>query len=408
MNPLRAITTLAILTLVSVDVSWAQLMDEPDFGKEAKFHDIYQKFNSAPTSEETWAKAFTDTKPKIYTVNKGDTLWDVSKVLFADPLFWPKIWSFNTSEIMNPHEIKPNWKLQFLPGTLEAPPVLVVAEVEGVKLPPPKRLYPPAAKIPDSLPEYGFNLPVPEKSEFKKLDRSALRRITSLPLPVEIMESRPEVMGEVMEFDDGARVASDTRNIYIKLEDDLGPGVYTSVKSIDKSRYGYVIVYGAEIEVLERINDSENIYRAKILKMINQVEAEDEIIQGAIPNVEVDETPLASQAPLMRIVGGYRSPTDSVFAAYSFVFINGGTDQGLSAGDSLKVYQDPKIRWEKTKIKKAFYEVGKLKLLRVYEDVSTGYILNTQTELREGDFVGIMVSDSGSGTSEDGDELILE
>lgn len=411
-SPRKPLLFLFLLMVVPV---FAQIMDEPDYGKEARFHEIYKQFNSTPTTEEKWGQVFIDSKPKIYTVNKGDTLWDVSRVLFADPLFWPKIWSFNTSEILNPHEIKPKWKLQFLPGTLEsvpvlAPPILVVAEVEGVKLPAPKRIYPAHTKLPDSLPEYEFNIPKPKKSEYKKFDRTALKKVAPQPLPMEIKEDSPEVKGEVIEFDDGARVASDTRDVYIKLDDDLGPGKYTTVKSIDKSRYGYVIVYGAEIEVTERINDGENIYRAKILKMINEVEAEDQIIIGSIPVVDLEPGPLAQSAPLMRIVGGYRSPTDSVFAAYSFVFIDGGTEQGLTAGETLKVYQDPKIRWEKTKIKKSFREVGFMKLIRVNESTSTGYILQTQVELREGDFAGVMIPDSASGSidGEASDDLILE
>lgn len=404
--------------------------DEPDLAKEDRFYQIFQKYNSQPTSDEKWNQIFTDEKPKIYTVLKKDTLWDVSKVLFADPNFWPKIWSFNTSEILNPHEIRPGWKISFLPGTLSAPPQLsavesstVVSEVdrvkvydanslvefEGVKIPPPLATR-PVAQIPPSIPFYSNAPIVEEKVEFIQSDESELSKVPSIPLPVVAFDQRPEVVGEVVEFEDGSKFATDTRDIYIKLAQGMKPGVYTTIKKIDKSKYGYVAVYGAEVEAYQKINDGENIYRAKLKKMINVAEIDDQLIAGSIPIADVTETNLASESPLLRIVGGYRSPTDSVFSAYSIVFLNGGTDQGLKTGETLKLYQDPKIRFESTKIKKAFRQVGLVKILRAEASVSTAYILSSKSELREGDFAGIIKDEPNIGTTEGSadDDLVLE
>jgi hypothetical protein len=384
--------------------------DEPDYGKEARFHEIYKKFNEQPTSDDQWARVFNDQKPRIYSVNRGDTLWDVSKILFADPLFWPKIWSFNTDSISNPHEIKPGWKLQFLPGTLDQPPALVVVEVEGKKLPNSLKDFPPKASLPPSLPEYEFNLPLPERVIFQRLDKSASSRPLIMPLPVEIFDTKPERVGEVVEFDEGASMASESRDIYVRLNSGLSIGKYSIIKSINKSRHGFVVVYGGEINVTEKINDGDNIFRAQVSKLINPMELGDDLILGNLPDVNIDETPLARESPLIRIVGGYRSPTDSIFAAYSFVFLDGGADIGLTEGESINIYQNPKIRLSKTKIKKAYRLVGQLKLLKVGKRATTAYVLNANTEIIEGDFAGILKNDSSSGNSEgsDSEELILD
>ncbi len=419
------------LILILISCSFAQAQsDEPDLAKEDRFFQIFQKYNSQPTTDEKWNQVFTDEKPRIYTVLKKDTLWDVSKVLFADPNFWPKIWSFNTSEILNPHEIRPGWQISFSPGTLSAPPqmsalakstlltevdrvkvydVKSLVEFEGVKIPPPL-ITRPVAEIPPSIPFYSNAPIIKDRVEFIESDQSELTKVPPIPLPVIAFDQRPEVVGEVVELEDGSKLATDTRDIYIKLEEGMGPGTYTTIKKIDKSRYGYIAVYGAEVEAFQKINDGENIYRAKLKKMINVAEIEDQLVAGSIPIADVAETKLASEAPLLRIVGGYRSPTDSVFSAYSIVFLNGGTEQGLKAGETLKLYQDPKIRFESSRIKKAFRQVGLVKILRTEANVSTAYILSSKSELREGDFAGILEDEPNFGTSEDSsdDDLVLE
>lgn len=44
--------------------------------------------------------------PDVYTVRRGDTLWDVTGRYFGNPYHWPRIWSYNP-EITNPHWIYP-------------------------------------------------------------------------------------------------------------------------------------------------------------------------------------------------------------------------------------------------------------------------------------------------------------
>jgi len=58
---------------------------------------------------------------QIYTVKKGDTLWDLSKKFIDDPYYWPNIWAKNP-EITNPHLIFPGQKIRILDGKLEIIP----------------------------------------------------------------------------------------------------------------------------------------------------------------------------------------------------------------------------------------------------------------------------------------------
>lgn len=44
--------------------------------------------------------------PEIYTVRRGDTLWDLCAWFFDNPWYWPRVWSYN-DRITNPNWIYP-------------------------------------------------------------------------------------------------------------------------------------------------------------------------------------------------------------------------------------------------------------------------------------------------------------
>ncbi|MEJ2697497.1 MAG: LysM peptidoglycan-binding domain-containing protein [Candidatus Sulfobium sp.] len=73
---------------------------------------------------------------KIYTVQKGDTLWSISRAQLGDPFLWPKVWKENP-EISNPDRL--------YPGEVVKIPVYLKQKVreEGV----------PAARVTGKMPE---------------------------------------------------------------------------------------------------------------------------------------------------------------------------------------------------------------------------------------------------------------
>jgi len=55
-----------------------------------------------------------------HTVEKGDTLWDLSQKYLGSPWYWPKVWSYNP-EIANPHWIYPGNVVKFVGSGEEVP-----------------------------------------------------------------------------------------------------------------------------------------------------------------------------------------------------------------------------------------------------------------------------------------------
>lgn len=100
--------------------------DEPNLNLEKRFHNIYNRYNSMPTPEDVWQAASSQQQQRQYVVQKGDTLWSISKILFGDPSFWPKLWSLNKQGILNPHFITPNTIIYFFAGDEQNSPTLSV------------------------------------------------------------------------------------------------------------------------------------------------------------------------------------------------------------------------------------------------------------------------------------------
>lgn len=397
---------LASLLLISA-TSGAQQSDDPNYQIEDRFHNIYKKFNESPVSDESWNRVYSSSQPREYSVVKTDTLWDISEVLFADPVFWPKIWSFNTDEVLNPHEILPGWKIRFFPGTMDAPPALTVVEYEGVVIPS-RRASVPIASLPPSIPDYVVEIPKFEIEKLIRPDRSAVNIIPPLPLPVELLRDRPDYRGKIVEIEEGSKLADMGREIFVELNSDALPGRYSVVKNIEKNKHGFIIQYRGELEIKGRINDSENIYRARLTKLLDSVELNDYIVAGEIPIVDISEKPKVESAPFVKIIGGFRSPTDLLFSPYSIVFLDGGSQAGFREGDVMNIYQEPKNRLKYTKQKKSYREIGSIKVIRIQENVSTAYILSSKTEIREGDLVGLENTESGTEFNSDDDNLSLD
>lgn len=113
--------------LVQIDPSLL-IPDSPDVELEKRLYQNYKKYHSEPTADLAWAEASKNQKVYEYLVQKGDTLSSISKTLFGDTSFWPKLWAMNRQGILNPHFINPKTTIYFYMGDDIYPPTLSVGE----------------------------------------------------------------------------------------------------------------------------------------------------------------------------------------------------------------------------------------------------------------------------------------
>jgi len=73
--------------------------------------------------------------PELYTIKRGDTLWDISRLYLTSPWRWPELWGMNKEQVNNPHLIYPGQTMVLLKGTDGRATLRLAEESGGSSLP---------------------------------------------------------------------------------------------------------------------------------------------------------------------------------------------------------------------------------------------------------------------------------
>lgn len=384
---------------------------EPDFSKENKFHQIYKTYNEQPTSDEAWEKVVGARKSEIYKVQKGDTLSDISNTFFGDPLYWPKIWSLNNSVILNPHEITPGMSVQFYPGSMESAPTLELAKTDNKTedeivtsdaqtqkqvidlIPKSKKHKPVLQKLPKSLPPYIMGAEPPSPAELQ------LQAVKKFPVGIEylgyyINDLKIEGTGVVSSTELNLKTAGEFQYIYILFDAPTSEKDFVVQKNVgpvkdpgQKGRYGQMVEVQGEIEIVERVSEEKNLYRALVKKTIQPIDVGSLVTPGHIPVINPASSESTS-AVGAKIIGGQFDQKRGLFGPNSLVFLDSGSDQGLQQGQTLSIFADEKVRNKNSGAVINNRNIGALKIVHVVKNFATAYVVNAQDDILVGDVVG--------------------
>lgn len=385
---------------------------EPDYSREAQFHRIYKSYNEQPTSVELWEKAVGGRESEIYKVQKGDTLWGISTTFFGDPNFWPKVWSLNKGSILNPHEIDPTMNIQFFPGTADEAPTLELAGAEaqdtvveagkapvetaklnGGALPPPKKRTPLLKTLPGSLPSYRMGMLQDSKVELQvELPKNQFPTAPEY-LEYYMVDAPIQGVGQVTATEMNMKTAGDYQFIYVRLTEGGGKD-FVAQKNLAKindprvkDRQGQMVEIQGEIEVLEKVNDQQNIYRAMVKRAIQPVEVGAVLTPGRLPMIDPSSSDVTTGVGA-KIIGGQFDKKRSLFGNNTLVFLDAGASAGLQEGQSLAIFADERVRNKKNEAVMNDRVIGKLKIVRVSQNFATAYVVKATDDILVGDYAG--------------------
>lgn len=336
------------------------------------------------TSPATFAQSFQGTgttstavapsSPDYYTVQSGDTLWDISRTFLGNPEYWPRLWSIN-DYITNPHWIYPGNRIAFRLGS----------DIE-----------PPQVSLESTTPA-----PIQSNLSFEYTDGEcgADVRFTST-IPSTRYEARGfladaddvESHGTVYKAKSGHLWLSEGNLIYLKMDDADAYACGDTVSVFRQSRkkvrdprnrrtkYGSAYEVVAEARIVHKVDD---MLSAVVRTSYREIERGD--IVGPLMPVHVEVEVREPSGTVAGHIIGRPNLEAELAAAGETVFLNVGRSDGVRVGDSFYVVmqRDEAISAEEDETLPEAV-TGRVVVVRVDEYTAVGKVTDSSRVIEDG------------------------
>ncbi len=330
----------------------------------------------------------------IHTVQKGDTLWDLSQRYLSDPWLWPTVHRANEQTIADPHLIYPGQKIWFPVGG-GTPVVLSFEEVwpdrdtgiieaarQAVEIPLPD---PDPGETPVEQPVQTQDPPVVDDPEvFSTGFVAAAKRYYPLASQNAILAAG--YLGNPSGWPSGVIIGGEGADMNMSLyaqaflnlgEDKTEPGdLYMVVEAgpmIRHPEWGHRLGRKIHIKGIIQIVDTETRTSQGILVAVfDAVGRQDRVI----PAPEVDSRPWKEFIPVQGGRSGFvvaRAIADGNMHPYDMLFIDGGTEEGVLVGD---LYVLKRSETERGRLRFFEEELARAVVIAVQEKTATAMILS--------------------------------
>ncbi|MBI3558228.1 MAG: LysM peptidoglycan-binding domain-containing protein, partial [Deltaproteobacteria bacterium] len=360
-------------------------------------------------NDSQWHEIAGSKVSDTYDIVKGDTLWDISKRLFGNAFYWPKIWSFNAG-IGNPHVVEPGQKLAFTSGSSESTPKLA-PDGGGTKTVAPAPVRTAATpEIPQregGLREYDKINPLLWAKEYvnapdkKVYDEYGLDRLLKIEIPSRFVYRVPEIANDTTVPYLGELVSTRREGLGIAQHD----AVFLKSNSQDlQVGSSYSIFDKAEFVREKKSDRSGYIYRS--VGEVKVVGVKDDLYIGIITSAydvitrgmrlypllplvtEVKTLPARSALEALVVMSTDISTKNS--AQYRIIHLDRGIEDGVQIGNVFRVYDyyDPITRKKITD--SDFLVNADAIVIHATAQFSTAIVLRSHDTFTRGDFAVLL------------------
>lgn len=308
---------------------------------------------------------------ETHSVQGGDTLWDLCSKYLNSPWYWPKIWSYNP-QISNPHWIYPGNELRFYPSDENLPTNVEVSRAMSLED------GDDSGEVPEDL--------------FRTIGEVRVGRIpqnsvTRVRLAF-VESSDHKKAGSLDAAFTDSYMLSPYQKAYVKFDAAAKPGddfaIYRTLKEIEHPVTGEPYGYAVEVVGVAKVTEtSEGVAGVIITRAYREIERGDWV--GTFPEASmrrVSPTPGSANAK------GYIMETMEVgmseIGEHEVVFVDRGSAQGVQLGNVFTVLKRGDGYLDEVE-GLPNEEVGKILVIDVRENASTGVVVRAINELSVGD-----------------------
>lgn len=390
---------------------------------EERMHRIYSRFYTEATSDTVWTQIAGEKINETYTVQPGDTLWDISVTFFGNGHYWPKVWQMNDN-ITNPHLVSPGYVLKFVPGQIgQAPqlnitnnetapelpgtkeigtksedPAVLNAEAEAVPVipPPTKKSAPVLTNLPPSLPfikgpeSQGF-----DKDGFDIANQKPKIKDSKIYLASYLSEEKPFNVGKIIEMNEADdETATLYETVYLQMNNGATVGerlvVYSlgdKIKDTAGNMMGYPVIQEGEVQVQELVNGKEDVYKAIVTRSINNAKIGSFVARGELATGTTGYKSISAPVDA-EVVGGILDNDRAFLGFQDIVYLNKGTTGGLKEGQVFTVLKSVRDRKKSTLVTELKEQIAKIKVVKTTPERATALVLESTQYVTSGDFIG--------------------
>jgi hypothetical protein len=402
----------------------AASFDAPNLGYELELHRQYMR-SQGQVADGPMAK---DAYVENYDIQRGETLWSLSKILYGDGAYWPRVWAQNNG-ITNPHLIRPGHQLQFLMGSEDDTPAFRFTEsgeetgvertaatsnAANIEIPPPEITPRPVINVPPSFPEWQSiyreapKVQIDDRALSRKRDEIADR----VYLRAWVEEKDIDPIGNFMENDTESGLPVVDQYVFVKIKKGQGQvgqklliahsagKLRRTQDEYDNRITAYLIQVAGELQITEsmpsdflrsRDRDEYDAFRALMTKTTGLSLKGNALIAGEIQyaNLSAEGPHGTTQA---EVIGSERNISSLLFGQGDIVFLDKGSSNGVAVGQIMDVYGNRKSRYPGTPVKYSPAPSGRLKIVRVTNGLATALVLNAHDSIVQGDLVKEIVA----------------